>query len=107
MEVKNEMRVKCDCCKFVQRDKKASDRNWTAYKCTNIKSYYFGALLNVTYSGYKCVEVCWKRCDCGEYDSMAAKKFARLRVLAENREVARKRLKQVAVSYKPNGLMAE
>jgi len=101
------MRVKCDCCKFVQRDKKASDKTWTAYMCANFNSEYFGALLNVTYSGYKCVDVCWKGCDCGEYDSMAAKKFTRLRVIAGNREAARKRLKQIAVSCKPNGLLAE
>jgi len=100
------MCVRCDCCKYVQRDKKASDRNWTAYKCANFSSEYFGALLNITRSGDKCIEVCWRGCDCGEYDYMAAKKFARLRVICENKE-ARKRLKQVAVSYKPNGLMAE
>ena len=102
------MRVKCDCCKFVQRDKKASDRSWTAYMCANFSSEYFGALLNVTYSGDKLTEVCWKGCDCGVYDNMAAKKFARLRVIGENREAtARKRLKHVTVSYNPNGLMAE
>jgi len=101
------MSVRCDCCKFVQRDKKASDRKWTAYKCANLSSEYFGSLLNVTYSGDKCIEICWRGCVCGEYDTMAAKKFTRLRAIREKKEAARKRLKHVTVSYKPNGLLAE
>jgi hypothetical protein len=40
--------IKCISCRFATVDKKASDSGWTAYECSNPKSEYYKALLNVT-----------------------------------------------------------
>ena len=61
--------MKCECCKYVRADKKASKRKWTAYKCGNKESEFYGSLLNVTYNGNELKEVCWIGCKCGKYSN--------------------------------------
>jgi len=60
------LRIKCISCRFAQVDKKASDKNWTAYECGNPKSEYHKSLLNVTVNGNKLTRISWSGCAYGE-----------------------------------------
>lgn len=53
---------RCTKCRFAKRDAAASDKDWTAYACTNRKSEYFGALLNVRRNGDKLYRITWTGC---------------------------------------------
>ena len=66
MNPKTNERVKCISCRYAKEDKKASDRNWKAYKCDNAKSEYHKALLNVTPNGDKQLRITWSGCEHGE-----------------------------------------
>jgi len=57
--------VRCACCKYVRPDRKASERNWTAYECGNSMSEYFRALLNITLNGNKLQWIAWSGCEHG------------------------------------------
>lgn len=39
--------IKCISCRFAKLDKGASDSKWKAYECSNPKSEYHRALLNI------------------------------------------------------------
>jgi len=58
--------VKCKNCVFAKPDENMSERNWTAYQCTNQDSEYYRCLLNVTPSGNKEQEITWYGCRYGE-----------------------------------------
>ena len=58
--------IKCISCRFATADKKASDSGWTAYECSNPKSEYYKALLNVTPDGDKRIRITWSGCARGE-----------------------------------------
>jgi len=62
--------VTCEYCKYAHPDQSASEWKWTAYKCINKASVYYGSLLNVTYSGKKLNWICWAGCDQGKFDEM-------------------------------------
>ena len=68
---REKMRITCEYCKYVSPDKSASEWRWTAYKCSNKESDYYGSLLNVTYNGDKLDWICWTGCEHGELDAMA------------------------------------
>ncbi len=58
--------IKCISCRFAQVDEKASDKNWTAYECSNPESDYYKALLNVSVDGNKHARISWSGCIRGE-----------------------------------------
>lgn len=58
--------VKCISCKFAKIDKGASDSKWKAYECSNPKSEYHRALLNVTPDGGQLKRISWSGCPEGE-----------------------------------------
>jgi len=58
--------IRCAQCRFARPDKKASDRNWTAYECGNRDSKYYKALLNITRGGAKLPWITWHGCVWGE-----------------------------------------
>ena len=66
MNPKTKERVRCISCRYVRVDKKASDKNWTAYECGNSHSEYHNALLNVTPNGDKQYQISWSGCEHGE-----------------------------------------
>jgi len=57
--------IRCDRCRFVRPDPKASDHDWTAYTCSKRESEYYRALLNVNINGSKLEKITWKGCPCG------------------------------------------
>ena len=59
------MNIKCISCKYAQPDKRASDKYWTAYQCTNRDSDYYGCLLNVRINGDKLKRISWSGCGVG------------------------------------------
>jgi hypothetical protein len=68
-------RMKCISCRFALVDKKASDRDWTAYQCGNPKSEYYRALINTSPEGKKHQRISWSGCEHGERKvKMGAKK---------------------------------
>ena len=73
------MNVKCDSCKYAQRDNKTSVRYWTAYMCTNHDSEYYGSLLNTTQGGFRLNLITWKGCAKGKYDNAAALRMIRIK----------------------------
>ena len=66
MNIKMSGCVKCAQCIYAKRDTKASNKKWVAYKCTNVSSEYYGALLNMTADGRKLDEIIWHGCEYGE-----------------------------------------
>ena len=56
----------CISCRFATVDKSASDKKWDAYECSNQKSEYHKALLNVTPKGDKNSKITWSGCELGE-----------------------------------------
>ena len=58
--------IRCAECRFARPDRKASDRNWTAYESGNRDSEYYRSLLNITPSGEKLTWITWKGCVWGE-----------------------------------------
>jgi len=58
--------VRCAACLFVAPDKQASNKKWTAYRCKNTESMYYGALLNVDESGREEKRVTWEGCERGK-----------------------------------------
>ena len=54
--------IKCADCKYVTPDKKASEKGWTAYECSNRNSEYHKALLNVTPNGERQAYISWRGC---------------------------------------------
>lgn len=58
--------IKCISCKFVKEDKAALEGQWKAYECSNPKSEYHKALLNVTPDGGMLTKVSWAGCPHGE-----------------------------------------
>jgi hypothetical protein len=57
--------IRCEACRFVRVDRQASRFGWTAYKCGNRDSEYFGALLNVTPHGGGRDGIIWEGCGDG------------------------------------------
>ena len=57
--------IRCACCKYVRPDKKASERNWTAYECGNCMSEYYRSLLNIRIDGGKLPWIAWRGCELG------------------------------------------
>jgi len=55
-------KIKCKDCAFARADRKASERDWTAYECGNRGSEYYKALLNVTPKGEKQASISWRGC---------------------------------------------
>ena len=66
MNPKTKECVSCISCRYAKVDKKASDKNWTAYECGNEQSEYHKALLNVTSNGDKQHQISWSGCEHGE-----------------------------------------
>ena len=58
--------IRCISCCFARVDESASDSKWTAYECSNPKSEYHKALLNVTPDGGQIVRISWSGYACGE-----------------------------------------
>lgn len=58
--------IKCISCRFAKLDKGASDSKWKAYECSNPKSEYHRALLNVKPDGEKLTRISWSGCPQGE-----------------------------------------
>lgn len=51
--------IKCISCKFAKIDESASNSKWDAYECSNPKSEYHRALLNVTPNGEMLKRISW------------------------------------------------
>lgn len=60
------MKIRCISCRFAAIDEYASDKDWTAYQCSNHKSEYHKSLLNVTEDGDRCMRITWSGCEHGE-----------------------------------------
>ena len=60
------LHIKCISCRFARVDKAASEKNWTAYTCSNPNSEYHMALLNISVDGNKLKRISWSGCVCGE-----------------------------------------
>jgi hypothetical protein len=58
--------MKCISCRFTLVDKKASDKEWTAYQCGNPKSEYYKALINISPEGKKHKRISWSGFKHGE-----------------------------------------
>lgn len=58
--------IKCISCRYATVDKTASDKNWTAYECSNSMSEYHKSLLNITPEGDRNRRVSWFGCSQGE-----------------------------------------
>lgn len=57
------MRTKCQSCCFVRHDPSASDGSFPAFECSNPKSEFYRALLNVTKNGDLEAAIQWIGCD--------------------------------------------
>ena len=57
--------IMCINCKYASVDKSASIGGWTAYECTNSKSEYYRALLNIDINGKMQKRISWKGCRLG------------------------------------------
>ena len=60
------MKIRCISCRFAIVDKKASDRDWTAYQCGNPKSEYHRALIYTSPEGKGHKRISWSGCGHGE-----------------------------------------
>jgi hypothetical protein len=58
--------IKCISCKFAKIDESASNSKWDAYECSNPKSEYHRALLNVRPNGEMLKRISWSGCPYGE-----------------------------------------
>ena len=58
--------IKCISCRFANEDEYSSDSKWKAYECSNPKSEYHRALLNVKPDGTKLKRISWSGCPHGE-----------------------------------------
>ena len=61
-----EKHIRCNICRFVRRDPKASDPFWATYECGNPGSEFYRALLNITPAGDQEERVSWNGCPQGE-----------------------------------------
>ena len=59
-------KIKCSQCRYVRPDKKASDKDWTAYECGNCDSEHYKSLLNVSAEGNKLKHISWGGCTKGK-----------------------------------------
>ena len=58
--------MECIFCRFATVDELASDKDWTAYQCSNPKSDYYKSLINVSENGDKHKRISWSGCEHGE-----------------------------------------
>lgn len=58
--------IKCISCSFAKEDEYSSDSKWKAYECSNPKSEYHRALLNIRSDGEKLKRISWSGCPHGE-----------------------------------------
>ena len=59
-------KIKCINCIHAQEDKKASQKNWTAYECDNPESVFYKSLLNVRPDGGTIKHITWGGCKHGK-----------------------------------------
>ena len=57
--------MKCISCRFATIDESASDKDWTAYQCSNPKSEYHKSLINISENGDKHKRISWPGCEHG------------------------------------------
>lgn len=58
--------LRCAKCRYAEPNPDASEHGWVAMECTNYKSAYHKALVNVTLTGLKRPYITWKGCPLGE-----------------------------------------